>query len=737
MRRGASLQVAVALVLASCGGGELPPAPAATAPPAGTVVIHDLIAMLPELEQRREVALLDLGASSARAHLLGGWLQDEVDEKGRTFVWASGHRAAFDFYLDRPRDVSLELRCWPLGHPGAPPQRITVSLNDRAVGFREIGEGEGTVAFALPAASTVAGDNVVALSFAWSRRPADVIPGNGDDRDLAVCVDEIRLRGCVDAPPVRVESGGRLEIAGSSRLDAYLALPAGAVLVTDAASTDAPLHVEVELDGGGPPRVQEVAGGRPVDLGMTAPGIARVSLRAGGDPRKVAALVAPRIAAPGGQPAEAGTASLSGGDPHPGLGVSAPDVLLYVVDALRADRLGAYGAAAMASPALDALSRGATLHERALAPTSWTRPSSATLLTGLPPSAHGVVNRESAIPPELPALPGILKEHGFRTAVLVTNTHLAAAFGFDRGCDHYEQLREEATAEVHQPASTLHARYLAWLDEGGTAPSFAMLHASDVHTPYVPRAPFRQLLAPGLDGARLGSNARVIELKERGRVTEAEAAPLSALYDAEILGLDADIARLRAALARRGRWERTFLVLTGDHGETFGERETLEHGDTLYEEVLHVPLLVREPGRSPAIEAALARHVDVLPTILGRLGITPRGEIEGRRLDEPPVEERSIAQLDWGLVGLSSLTTGGWQLVRTDRHPRAARRWELFELGSDPGGLRDVAARRPVMRGYLAAELARLESEDGEVTRRSVELDPEVKKTLEALGYVD
>ena len=393
-----------------------------------------------------------------------------------------------------------------------------------------------------------------------------------------------------------------------------------------------------------------------------------------------------------------------------GSGESRPDrphIIVYLIDTLRADHLGVYGYSRDTSPFLDTFAKEAVVFERAYTQASWTRASVGSLFSGLFPSRHGAVRREHALSAQVATLPGLLGDAGYTTAGFISNPNLVPVFGFDRGFDFYRDL----TAETERPrAPQVHDAVFDYLETSATGPLFLYIHTLDPHDPYEPPPPFDDRFC-----SDAGPDDRHAEAK--------------ALYDGEIAYSDREfgdfVARLRAAEV----YDDTLLVVVSDHGEEFGDHGRRYHGQTLFEEQLHVPLLMRFPGgrRAGTRVATPVRVVDLMPTLLSELGLDPPPGIDGQSYrslysdegDEVAgdYEPTHFAEQDLGWHALTSLTRDGFKLIRR-RQPPQLRGVQLFDLRSDPGEAVDLTAASggDAEAGEVAAQmLSRLEAIEAQV----------------------
>jgi arylsulfatase A-like enzyme len=328
-----------------------------------------------------------------------------------------------------------------------------------------------------------------------------------------------------------------------------------------------------------------------------------------------------------------------------------PNVLLVSIDTLRADHLTCYGYPRPTSPNIDRLAREGTLFARAYASSSWTIPSHMTMFTSLPPSLHGVDDVGRPSRPRARDLAERLREAGYQTVAFVSGPTMHAAFGFDQGFERYENTtafanddftqgdatrptaatRQRSHQDVTSPA--IAAAVERWIDADARPPFFLFVHLWDPHYDYIPPPPYDTRFDPGWKGDFDFSNVEY-NMAIGPDMPARALRHLVALYDGEIASTDAAVGRIVAALEQRGWLDGTLIALTADHGEEFFDHGNKGHMTTLYEEVLHVPLLFRLPNvvRAGRRSEAIVGSVHLMPTILGVAGVTPGPEAVGRDL---------------------------------------------------------------------------------------------------------
>ena len=355
-------------------------------------------------------------------------------------------------------------------------------------------------------------------------------------------------------------------------------------------------------------------------------------------------------------------------------------IVLITIDALRADAVSALGGPPGLTPALDALAAEADWAGRAIAPSSWTVPSMASLMTGLQPWRHGNWHGgRTVLAPELTTLAEALKGGGYATAAFRSNHWLQKQFGYDQGFETFRYLREGKRAE----------RHLAALDGG---PDFVWVHVLPPHAPYVRRD---HLLAR-LPAAPPDLPAKVRPLDLEPYYDPAVDLPpevgdrFHAMYHLNAAWADELLGRLLAALRASGHWDEAIVVVTSDHGEEFGEHGQIAHGGNLGRALVEVPLVVKLPkgfGRPLALEPGRAvANLRVFSTLVEAAGGEPPAGAAPSLFERSAAPALSELYLDDG-ANLFSLVDGDLQLLWESRfappEPEYYRA-RLAQLGGAP-----------------------------------------------------
>jgi arylsulfatase A-like enzyme len=427
------------------------------------------------------------------------------------------------------------------------------------------------------------------------------------------------------------------------------------------------------------------------------------------------------------------------------------NLIVILVDTLRADHLGHHGYSQDTSPRLDSLAEDSVVFLRHTGHASRTGPSVATLFTGLHARSHGVVNplshfdAKGTLDADRLTLAEILSEEGYRCAGFAANPNVSARFGFSQGFEFYELLRWE-NAEVINRAAL--AWIEKWMAEAEPRQPFCLyLHYIDPHSPYEAPAPFvRKFVSKNYRGRINGAHSQLDEVVAgRLKPDDADLAQLRALYDAEIRYLDSQIGAFLIELEVKALLDESVIVFVSDHGEELFDHDSVLHGYTLYEEQLRIPLMIRHPEYPARRVSRLSRQVDVLPTLLELLGFPIPEFVQGESLvavmrgerdagvggQVPVFAEASLRAVK--TVALDSYSLGDWKLIET-RVPEARR--QLFNLRDDPQERHDRFASEPEVAARMSAELDRFRSDLPVGHSEAVPLSDEEIRELQSLGYL-
>jgi arylsulfatase A-like enzyme len=444
------------------------------------------------------------------------------------------------------------------------------------------------------------------------------------------------------------------------------------------------------------------------------------------------------------------------------------NVLVITIDTLRADHLGCYGYARPTSPRLDSFAADAVLFEKVFCQSPETLPSHTSIFTGMYPRTHKAISHESVVDKKITTLAEVLDGRGYATGAIISSHVLDAKYGLDQGFKTYEAIhymfsdrkREEMNQREEDPTTD---EALAWLRTNKEARFFLWIHWFHPHRPYSPPPRYREIFAGNYSGpaAEDQNDWTMKAWREQTALPPEDIAYMRGLYDGEVAFTDVQVGRVLDELASLGVAKNTLVVVTADHGEILYEHEFyFGHDIALYDECTMIPLIMRIPGVKAVHRRIgnLVQSIDILPTILGALGIAGPSEIEGKSL-LPLIEGAAGAGDQYAFSETfpfpekcpprHAVRTAGAKLIWREERSGAISK-QYYDLAADPGETKNLAAGPPTTVAAPAGiqgpgEAARL---DGLLADwiRSGGLHPAPipsaaesgrYKILKSLGYVD
>ena len=407
-----------------------------------------------------------------------------------------------------------------------------------------------------------------------------------------------------------------------------------------------------------------------------------------------------------------------------------PNIIIITLDTTRADRMGFLGSKLGLTPNLDELAKQSTVFSRAYSHVPLTPPSHATILSGTYPQFNHLRYMGDPLSKTLPYLPDILHHRGYRTAAFVGCNILDpknVAIGFDRGFDVYDagyhnrKHGEDRYKSFERRAGEVADHALTWLNKRPPGPFFMWVHFYDAHDPYDPPEPFK---------------------------TRYQSDP----YDGEIAYTDTAVAKIVSALRANHLYDGTLIAILADHGEAFGEHGEHHHGIFLYDETIHVPLLIKLPAKRLAGKSVDARVglIDVTPTILEALGLPIPAEVQGKSLlglmkaapgappaggsEEATANRAMYAESDYGHRAF------GWSALRSWRtgkylYVQAPNR-ELYDETADPQTVHNLADTSKAVTDTLASQLQDFRQSTSSAGNVQTKLSVDQAESLRALGYL-
>jgi choline-sulfatase len=708
---------------------------------------------------------IDFGTPARMKYTVGqwktGWGTDGVDGD-TTYTLAASNTGRVYFPLSSSGPFTLRFRLRPIGTGTMQP-----TLNNDALPTVRLDKGTGFAEYdvAVPAGKARAGENQLSLRFGATARVAD--------QDVAVAMDSIRVM----PPEPAADGGATVPETASAALEA---LPVYGALVQ-----------QLAVDG---QRRKAITVSAPTTLSyhVAVPTGAKLSLRVGSpDGRSGSARVLIRVTPDAGKPtvlwkAQLGLAwqdAVLSLEPWAGelvkleflalgegvVGFSSPSILapstpsappqpvksvvLLLIDTMRADHLHTYNPnTRVTTPALDQLAAGSIVFENTQAPESWTKPSVASVLTGLHPASHGARFGDARLSDSAFTIGEAFKQAGFVTGTFIANGFVSEKFGFNQGWDQYTNYMHEkrrGNAErVFRDAGN-------WVEAHKRERFFLYLQTVDPHVPYDPppeflkrydAEPYEGPIRPRLTAELLEKAKQVppkLVFDDRDRHY------LEALYDGQVSYHDKYMGLFIERLKKLGLYDQVAFVVVADHGEEFYDHGSYGHGHSVYQELLGVPFVVHIPGAGARRVSDTVSTIDVSPTLLAAAGLPVPDVMEGE------------SRMPQALGALPSGPAVAFSNLFDDRRVIRAGRWKLilrgltatlFDLNTDPHELREVEPKahaiamrycRIMLGQFLGARdrgdwlIATPRGKSVELKGDMADIDDTTKADLKALGYAN
>lgn len=749
---------------AAGGGTSGTPEERAPSTPPGTAGMRshlDLIELAHLADVEHHGLYIDMGTAPRNKYTLGnwrtGWLTDGADGD-ETFTYAGRMgRLYVDLREASPLTVRLRMRAY-----GS--RRLQVYVNGTTLpeGIElPPGEGWNETDVAIPASMVHAGENMIQLSFGGTIAVAG--------QDVSVAVSTVRI-----IPGTTVDDAGfmapdwgtyvsEIEVGGVTRrslavrapttLSYYVEVPEGGRLVFGVGGEgEATAHAVVRVTPEGGTSTEAWSGDAgarwndaSVDLAAYAGQVVRLELvteAAAGAPAGRVAWSVPAVMVP--QP----TATAEPGEIR--------NVVVLLIDTLRASKLRAYNPSSrVRTPVLDDLVAHGTLFERASSQENWTKPSVASVLTGLTPMTHGAKTDAARLPDSADMVSEAFDGANFATGSFIANGYVSDRFGFDQGWDHYtNMIRESRSTE----AEDVFREAGDWIEQHSGERFFAYVQTIDPHVPYDPPAEYLAMYDDRPDYAGIVTPRRTHELLEGAKrnpptVTfdASDVRRLEALHDGEITQHDHFFGLFIERLRALNVLDNTLVVITSDHGEEFDDHGSWGHGHSVYQELLGVPLIFWRPGTVPE-NRRIAHPVSTLnisQTVLDFANVEGLPHAEGRSLVGEIVRGELPA---YPAVNFSDMLddrrvirASGWKMILNGSNTK------LFNLTTDPGEDREITdmTRHPIAARYLRILLGQYlgatdrghwwsatQSSGATLGTENATMDAETCAQLQALGYV-
>jgi arylsulfatase A-like enzyme len=718
--------------------------------------------------------LNDLWALPLQPCSLGsGWR--EPTQRG---VAVSANRADLDFFVDSPHWTHLVLRIKAVRDPKKDRiQKMKVRLNGRRLATAEIQPRWTTIGIEIPPGALRAGANTFEFSFAF-RAPLTEPNRQKIQPRFAVRIQEIELAAA--PPPHGLVAEARRWIARDDLAspphhpvqvfdqtrDHFVVREAGTLVIpVRLPATAHALELEVAAPAGLACResqlILDVQGLTTGEHSSTTLSTAELC-EGNGDSAFIAEVPIDQFAGQdcvlsfAVQPEPAGSV-IEIGRPRPitrapvtartsdretgTLPGQRPDIVLITLDAARPDHFSCYGYDRPTTPNIDHMSDESLVFTNVFALVPNTKRSVPTMITGLSYLDHQVTEDDSILPDEAKTLAEYLQDAGYATACFSATPNNSRAIGDDQGYDEFFELWTEVPRTVSRTPGYLTQRVLEWLAGfDDSKPLHLQLHFVPPHAPYEPAPEFDLFTDPAYDGWCDGT-PRTLRLIDKALRTanDADLAQITALYDGNLRAVDDSVAQVLDTLRSRERWQDTVVLVTSDHGEALFEHRRMLHNNTVYDEMLRVPFILRLPGGRLPDGVDLDRFAtlaDLTPTLLAAASVQPPATLDGADLLQPgaATDARNLVARTVPPFPLRTLRTPRWKLLLT-----TSGQAQLYDMASDPGEHQNIGFENlPTLVGLgqlLTRRLAVPPSLAG--TRSTSEAPLADQEMLKALGYVE
>ncbi len=424
-----------------------------------------------------------------------------------------------------------------------------------------------------------------------------------------------------------------------------------------------------------------------------------------------------------------------------------PDIILIVVDTLRADHVACCGYQRNTTPNIDKLARAGILFSNAIVTSPWTLPSVASILTSQYPSVLGIRDEITQIDSRFPTLSGMLKQYNYTTHGIVSHTLLSARLGFGRGFDSYDEKSVFGHKGISSPPVTHKA--ISFLQKSKERPFFLFAHYFDPHYNYLLHKEYNYYSSYS---GGLKSGESILGLwRIRHNLSRDDIRYLVSLYDSEISFTDEHIGILLNELKKQGLYDSSIIIVTADHGEEFMERGWIGHTVTLHQELIRVPLIMKLPGYKAQIINSPVSLVDIVPTIYSYLGLKVPDGLDGKALDlgqgasaatGPVFSETFNPQANQPghikPIAFRSITLGNRKLIYDETKDSK----QIYDLSEDPHERNNLLSQQSDQNKRLEELLSTWVSyietkrEAGPTMDVRELFTPEQREQLESLGYL-
>ncbi len=750
-------------------------APAEVIPWEGKFLSYDLLENLSFAHLWGTGLRIDFGTSDYYKYTLGGWRTGwgrNRQRDGVLYTHAVGDSARVYFPWERSEDLLIRFRARRFGA-----RFFSLYVNDKPVQKVNLNRADWEVYTAeVPAERIRAGENYMLLRWDRTSREGDervaagvdsieILPGAAAEADAGAVAAGSGTTAGQAAITAEIGSGEQkvsaLVLPGGARLSYLLQVPEPGPLLgfrigivpdkSEKSVPDLTLQVEGVADGREPAKLlsRTVAGAQAgtfspvgVDMKALAGEVVRLDLRVSSstDSRARLALLSPALYV---EPSPAPVVEPA---------ARAKNTIVIMIDTLRADHCAPFnGKTRVLSPAFNQLAERGALFERFSAVEDWTKPSCATMLTGLYPDTHKIQTEGAKLPAKVKMISEEMAERSVSTGAFIANGYVSGKFGFERGWDRYTNyIREGKKTD----AEYVFKDAIEWIEKVKDKRFYAYIHTIDPHVPYAPPDAFLELYdkEPYHGPVQPRKTAYHLEDIKKGKFnpTGRDKERILALYDGEISYHDKYLGKFLERLNALGLMEDTLIMAVSDHGEEFWDHGSVGHGHQIHQELIHVPFLLIWKGTISG-KVRIAENHDhscMVPTTFDAMGLEPPDYLEGKSVLSAALGRQQPALQ----AGFSShqgdrqaVWSGKWKLLM-----RGPINTYLYDTDDDPGCQSNLKKKRPITLAYLRALLGQFQGcadkarwssrgsagkQKRKVEQEKVEMDDELRKQLKNLGY--
>jgi len=603
-----------------------------------------------------ETTEIDFGSKdkSDEKFILSGWGSARVNKQNKkTYRWGIGNYSELVIYLTERKDKTINIECKPINTSSKEIQASKILINNKYLTSLEFPK-QGNYSFLIPGKYLKYGSNSIMFRWKFARAPKKK-KGNKDYEELAVRFDKLQILS--NSKSVKNDeknhnvlitdyNDSRMFVIPSGRIvEYYIDLPKNPLLqfklFTDKEITDeSVIHLSFYNQKG--EEIVRHFKGRQLYLQSEK----EIKLRRFGEETVKIVFSNPinnrnnftvywvdPVIRSSSKATVPKAWNINKHKVRTQKSIKEkpviPHVFIYLIDTLRADHLSCYGYKRKTTPFIDEFAKDSIIFKKCFATASWTKPAVASVLTGLYPNIHGAEEREDSLPSEVDTIAEILKSNKYYTIFLTTNGNVTDDFNFIQGIDTYKFRNDNKNS-----SKVINAEFFRIINEYPeiiNKPIFAYLHTIDPHAPYLVQEPFAEFTWEDKNRAKMAFKNSILFKKEHEGLNEEDINYIQSLYDCEILQNDHYFGEFIQFLKDKGLYENSMIILVADHGEQFDEHGFLFHGSTIYNEEIHVPLVIKFPhSKFSGIESnAIVTQVDIVPTILDYLSLESQNRTDG------------------------------------------------------------------------------------------------------------